>query len=164
MVEQIRKLARDPDLARQVFEEASRQQQALIHKLETERNRLQRERQAKSEDIRWLVAAIAAIETPSPSVTGRLAELEAICAGMGRRLMNIDSKPVALEQNRIDPDHVAATLTEFDRMWEVMYPTERSRLIRSLVCSLPELRLGARGPVHPRCGDPTFPWCKSHVP
>jgi hypothetical protein len=45
VVDQIRKLARDPELARQVFEEASRQQKKLIPKLEGERKRLLKDKQ-----------------------------------------------------------------------------------------------------------------------
>lgn len=52
VVEQIRKLARDPELARQVFAEASRQQKKLIPKLEAERKRLLKDRPAKGEEIR----------------------------------------------------------------------------------------------------------------
>ena len=133
------RLARDPDLARQVFEEAARQQQALIPKLEAERKRLQREKQHKGEEIRRLVATIAAADMPSPSVTERLAELEAISTKIGQRLTDIDAELAALEQNRVDPEAVAAALNEFDQMWEVMWPAEQVRILQ-LVADRVEIR------------------------
>jgi hypothetical protein len=78
VVDQIHRLARDPDLARQAFDEASKQQQALIPRLAGERRRLQRERQAKGEEIRRPVGAIEASDMPLPSVAERFAEAEGI--------------------------------------------------------------------------------------
>jgi septal ring factor EnvC (AmiA/AmiB activator) len=102
----------------------------MIPKLEAESERLQRERQAKSEEIQRLVRAIAAIDNPPPSVTERLAELEGIVTRIGQRLRDIDSEVDGLDQNRVDPEAVTAALDEFDQMWEVIYPAEQVRLVR----------------------------------
>ena len=47
-----------------------------FHQLKAERTRLQRERQHNGEEIKRLVATIAAADKPSPSLTERLSELE----------------------------------------------------------------------------------------
>lgn len=132
VVEQIRKLASDPELARQVFEKASRQQKAGIPKLKAERTRLQRERQHNGEEIKQLVTSIAAGE-PSPSVTERLSQLEESAAILDRRIGEIDNELAAVEHAAIDPGHVAATLAEFNQLWDVLYPQERTRIVHLIV-------------------------------
>jgi len=69
VVQQLRKLACDPDLARQVFEEASRQQQTSIPRLRAERMRLQRKRQHQAQEIKRLMAAIAAAGCPATTAS-----------------------------------------------------------------------------------------------
>jgi len=133
VVDQIRKLARDPDLAREAFEEASRQQQATIPRLKAERTRLQRERQHKGEEIKRIVAAIASADTPSPSVSERLSQLEESVRVMDQRLGEIDSELAAVGQSTIDPNHVATTLAEFNELWDVLYPQEKTRIVHLLV-------------------------------
>ena len=136
VVGEIRKLARDDELARAVFQEAAGQQRALIPRLQTERQRLVRDRQAKSEQIQRLLAVLATTDTPQPSVSERLAELEGIVGKLNGRLTEIDSELSALDQNCIDPDDVARTLAQFDELWDVLYPQERSRLVRSLISTI----------------------------
>jgi site-specific DNA recombinase len=136
VVDHIRKLARDPELAKAVFQEASEQQRALIPKLQTERQRLVRDRQAKSEQIQRLLAVLASSDTPQPSVSERLAELEGIVGKLNDRLTEIDSELTTLERNRIDPDDVARALAQFDDLYDVLFPRERSRIARSLIATI----------------------------
>jgi len=42
----------------------------------------------------------------------------------------------AVAQSKIDPDHVAAALAEFNELWDVLYPLERSRIVRSLIATV----------------------------
>jgi site-specific DNA recombinase len=133
VVEQIRKLARDPDLAREVFEEASRQQQAAIPRLKAERTRLQRERQHNAQEIKRLVATVAAADNPSPSLTERLSQLEESAGVIDRRLGEIDGEIAAVEQSTVDRGHVGATLAEFGEIWDVLCPQEKTRIVHLLV-------------------------------
>jgi site-specific DNA recombinase len=132
----IRKLARDPELANAVFQEAADQQKALIPRLQTERQRLVRDRQTKSEQIQRLLAVLASADSSQPSVSERLAELEGIVGKLNARLAEIDSELSALERNRIDPDDVARALAQFDSLWDVLYPLERSRIVRLLIATI----------------------------
>jgi len=133
VVEQIKRLARDPELVRSVFEEASRQQQASIPCLKAERTRIQRERQHQGQEIRRLVAAVAAADKPPPSLNERLSQLEESVGVIDRRLGEIDSELAAVEQSSIDSGHVAATLSEFNQLWDVLYPQEKTRIVHLLV-------------------------------
>jgi hypothetical protein len=125
----MRKLARDPELARQVFEEASRQRKKLIPKLEAERRRLLKDKQSNGEEIRWskipvrgLVDAVtsgrsAAIgERPKVLFRG-LAELEGIVGRIGWRIAEIDGELDSLRGNIIDPEDVAKKLAQFEGVW-----------------------------------------------
>ena len=132
VVEQIRKLARDPELVRQVFAEASRQQKAMIPKLESERKRLSKDKQAKGEEIRRLVDAMAAGKRSS-AVAERLTELEGVIAKIEERVREIDAQLASLSEQAIDPDDVAKKLAEFEGVWAVLHPPEQLHLVRCLI-------------------------------
>jgi site-specific DNA recombinase len=93
-------------------------------------------RRTKSEQIQRLLAVLATADTPRPSVSERLAELESLVGKLNCRLTAIDSKLSVLEHNGIDPDDVARALAQFDELWDVLYPQERSRLVRSLIATI----------------------------
>jgi len=133
VVEQIRKLARDPDLIREVFQESIRQRQEQLTRLESERKRQTRKRQQKGEEIRRLVSAIAGTAGSSPALSERLAEAERQLANVDRRLQEIDAQTSTLRDQSIDLDGVTAALEEFEAVWGVMTFTEQGNLIRALV-------------------------------
>ena len=133
VVEQIRKLARDPDLIREVFQESIRQRQEQLTRLESERKRQTRKRQQKGEEIRRLVSAIAGTAGSSPALSERLAEAERQLANVDRRLQEIDAQLTVLRNQPIDLDGVTAALEEFEAVWGMLYPGERSTLVRSVI-------------------------------
>jgi len=126
-------LARDPDLIREVFEESIRQRQEQLTQLESERKRLVRQRQQKGEEIRRLVSAIAGTAGSSPALSERLAEAERQLANVDRRLQEIDAQLTVLRNQPIDLDGVTAALEEFEAVWGMLYPGERSTLVRSVI-------------------------------
>jgi site-specific DNA recombinase len=135
VVEQIRKLARDPDLVRQVFNEASKQQRAMIPTLESERKRLLKDKQAKGEEIRRLSDAMAAGKRSS-AITERLSELEAVTARIEERVREIDAQLASLQEQAIGPEDVAQKLAEFEGVWGVMHTVEQTQLVQSLIESI----------------------------
>jgi len=136
VVEQIRKLARDPDLIREVFEESIRQRQEQLTRLESEHKRLGKQRQQKGEEIRRLVSAISGTSNPSPSLSERLAEMERQLADVDRRLSEIDTHASSLRDQSIDLPGVTAALEEFEAVWGVMCCTERAGMVNSLVSTV----------------------------
>jgi len=135
VVEEIRKLAKDPELQRQVFEEASRQQKKLIPKLEKERKRLQRDVQAKREEIRRLTTAIGAADVPVASLTERLVLLEATVGKVEGRVADIDRELTAV-LGATTLESIAEALSEFDGVWDVLTHSEQTTLISSVVESI----------------------------
>jgi site-specific DNA recombinase len=132
VVEQIRRLARDPDLIREVFEESIRQRQEQLARLESERNRLVKQRQQKGEEIKRLVSAIAGTPNPSPSLTERLAVVERQAGDVDLRLQEIDTQTSTLRDQSIDLAGVTAALEEFEAVWGVMCCAEREQLVHAL--------------------------------
>lgn len=136
VVEQIRKVAQDPELQRQVFDEVVRQQKKLIPKLEKEQKRLQREVQAKREEIKRLATAIGATETPVPSLTERLARLETVVTKLDGRVAEIDCELTAHRGSAASQESIANALSEFDAVWEVLSHIEQVQLIPGITESV----------------------------
>lgn len=146
VVNEIRKLAKDPELAKQVFAEASRQQKKLVPKLEAERKRLLKDKQAKGDEIRRSKIPVRGL-LDAAGTNGRsaafgvrpkvpfwgLAELEGVVCRIEGRAGEIDGELKSLRQNTIDPEDVAQKLAEFDGVWVVMHPAERVTLINALI-------------------------------
>ena len=155
VVEQIRKLARDPDLIREVFEESIRQRQEHLTRLESERKRLTKQRRQKGEEIRRLVSAIAGTTRPSQSLSERLAELEQWAADVDRRLEEINAQVTTLRAQSIDIDGVTAALQEFEAVWGVLTFTEQGHLVQSVIRRATydhggqSCRISLRGATHP---------------
>jgi site-specific DNA recombinase len=135
VVNEIRKVARDPELQRQVFEETVRQQKKLIPKLEKEHKRLQRELQWKREEIRRLVAAIGGRAESSPSLTERIGSIEVAAAGTMARLLEIDNALRAIE-SKISTTEISNALSEFGCLWDVLTRTEQVQLITAIAASI----------------------------
>jgi len=140
VVNEIRKLAKDPDLQRQVFEEAARQQKKLTPKLEKERKRIQREVLAKREEIKRLVTAIGAAPGPSDSLAEHLTSLESTVAKVERRVVDIDSTLTEM-RGAGTMESITEAFCEFDGLWDVLTHSEQTTLISSLVESI-----GCNGP------------------
>jgi site-specific DNA recombinase len=133
VVDQIRRLASDPDLAEQVFAETVRQQKVQKRRLKAEQKRLQRERQQKGEEIKRLVSAIGASKEPLASLTDRLRELEVVVGRIDQRFVEIRGELESIGQEPIDKEDVSAALLLFDPIWEELYPAEKSRIVNLLI-------------------------------
>ncbi|MBW2043212.1 MAG: recombinase zinc beta ribbon domain-containing protein [Deltaproteobacteria bacterium] len=96
IVEQIRRMANDPDLIDQVYEQAVKQQRARIPRLKAEQKRLQKERQHKGVRINELVAAIGSSGQPLDSLTDNLKELESMVAQINQRQAEIRDETIVI--------------------------------------------------------------------
>jgi len=133
VVEQIRKLANDPEMVDQIFAEAEKQRKANIPRLKTEQKRLQRERQHKQERIKELVAAIGRSPESISTLTKSLHELESVVARIDQRLAEIQTELDALNRTTIDKNDVNKALKAFGPVWEELYPAEKIRVVNLLV-------------------------------
>ncbi|HWO56165.1 MAG TPA: recombinase zinc beta ribbon domain-containing protein [bacterium] len=135
VVEQIKTLARDPELQRQVFQEASSQQKQQVAQLASERKRLQRQLQARKEEARRLAGVLAQANGDSPTILKRITEVETASATMTARIADLGREMAAAHHN-IDFEHLRAALTEFDAIWEALTQAEQARLVSGLVAAV----------------------------
>ncbi len=133
IVNQIRRLANDPEMVEQVFAEAEKQRKAKIPRLKTEQKRLQRERQHKQERIKELVAAVGASPEPVASFTESLRELESAVIRIDQRLTEIITELTSINRKTVDKDDVTTALSTFGPVWDELYPTEKTRIVNLLV-------------------------------
>jgi hypothetical protein len=133
VVEQIRKIGRDPALVEQVYAEAVRQQQESVPRLQSEYQRLLRERQRRGEEITQMVSVIATPGKTLASVTERLQEAEEAVTRLDGRLAELKADLAQTKSQTIDLDHLRETLARFDPLWDVLHPAERVRLVHDVV-------------------------------
>ena len=65
-----------------------------------------------------------------------LAELEGVVARLERRVAEIDGEPKSLRENAVDPVDVGKKLTEFEGVWEVVYPQEQVQIVTSVIAAV----------------------------
>jgi site-specific DNA recombinase len=133
VVDQVRSLARDPDLAREVFREAVEMQEAEQRRLGSERQFLQKQRLQRDEEMRRAGAAMASAGSHADVLVQRIDEIKKQTATITSRLTEIDRESGDADEAGIDMEHLTATLTEFDALWDVMLPVERGRMVHLLV-------------------------------
>lgn len=132
VVNEIRKVARDPESVKAVFKEACSQQKDEVAKLDTEKKQLQRQLQAKADEAKRLVSAIGSKGKPLSAITGRLAEIEGAVAHIEGRIGEVE-RDVAGLLNGMSARDVVEKLAEFEGVWEVMNPAEQIAIIQSVV-------------------------------
>lgn len=143
VVERIRQVARDPELARSVFEEVLAAQSESGANLRSERQRLQKQRIQRDEESKRLVASLGVGGTITSEVYQRLKETGDEIATLTRRADEIDAELDRMAEATLD--HISETLNEFDGLWDVLEPPERVHLIRSII---ERIECDAEGELH----------------
>ncbi len=131
VVDQIRRLARDPDLVQEVFKEALALQDADQRRVRSERQFLQKQKLQRDEELRRAGAAMAAAGDHAGVLVSRIDEIKGQLDVIVDRLSEINRE--AQQGHGLDIEHLRATLTEFDALWDVMMPDERTRIVHGLV-------------------------------
>jgi len=133
VVNQIRSMARDPDLVNQVFSEAIAIQDGDRLRLQSERQFLQKQRLQRDEELRRAGAAMAAATEHADVLIARIDEIKNQIETITCRLTEITNEEAQLGRQGIDIDHLRETLAEFDALWDVMHPIERRTMVHALV-------------------------------
>lgn len=168
VVEKIRGVARDPELVRQVFQEATEMHAAQIERLKSERQFLQKQKVQRDEDVKRTAAALSAMDAQPDAMLERLAEIQTQTTTLVTRIAEIDTELASLSRIDVNLDQVAATLAEFNVVWDLLHVREQCRLVQLLVerivyqpdgeiaitfrCNNPS-KLGDLGSPNPRCSD-----------
>jgi site-specific DNA recombinase len=131
VVDQIRRVGKDPGLVAETLRETWRQSQEGIDALETERRVLERELKRCNTEVRRLVPQTAG--NGDAAATARLADLQDRIRVAEQRATEIREEALALTCGRVNERELAAAFSEFDPLWDSLTPRERTRVVQLLV-------------------------------
>jgi site-specific DNA recombinase len=131
VVDQIRRIGKDPGLLRETIAQAQSQVRSRLEELEAERRGLARDLARWNADVcRGAEQTTGGGET---AAVARLADLHDRIGTAERRLTEIRDEAVALERELIDEGEVARALAAFDPVWDALTPHEQARIMGLLV-------------------------------
>ncbi len=128
VVDQIRGIGRDPALIRETLQQVHQQIEASRRTQTAEQTLLQR--QVRSDQDLLQAASTLADPVERVSVLATVQERLRVAE---RRLSEIDSEVVRLDQNTISDAEVARSLADFDQLWQSLGPREQARILELLI-------------------------------
>ena len=129
VVDQIRCIAGDRKLQREVLRQARAQCEAQLGELTLERRRLERELALHHAELRKLAVKSAS----GGAVTARLTDLHDQVARAECRLSQLGVEVSALELEQICQRDVEAAFADFDSVWVALSPREQAKVLSLLV-------------------------------
>jgi site-specific DNA recombinase len=131
IVDRIRHIGREPALLQETLRALGEDREREKVQLEQEQRVLQVEHQTCRGEARKLTTALAV--STSPSLAGRIAELDERSAQIEVRLGEIHGSLAAIDAAVVDPGQAAQGLAMFDPVWEALVPRERVSLLQLLI-------------------------------
>jgi len=131
VVQQIRRVGRDPEVLRDVLAEARRQDETRAVELGAERREREKELRDGHAEIRKVAAEVPKAKDGSPMA--RLAELQGRMATAEERLRAIRTEIDGANDQRLHPDEAKRALSAFEPVWGALAPRERVRAVQLLV-------------------------------
>jgi hypothetical protein len=132
VVDEVRKIARDPALIAETLRQARRQRDELVARLKAEERDLRRELRGKRVTLGRLVAAAARGGEAGRDGTARLAEVRARVQVIEARLASIPREIDAAKRGSLSEVDIRAALEAFGPVWDALFPAEQARIIRTL--------------------------------
>ena len=125
VIDQIRRIGRDPSLVAETISQAQRQVVAQLEQIDSEMQLLHKQIKACALKAKQVVArgGDAAV----------LAEIEGQVQTARTRVSTVEQEKTRLQQQAIDQAQSAQALAKFDPVWEALTPRERVQLIELLI-------------------------------
>jgi len=133
VVDQIRSIGRNPELASKVLEQARAQLKKREDELSGEQRLIQNELRKYGAEMVRLTGSLSGGSGNGSHLIERLAELTERIQAAEERLAAINEQIAALDRQAIDEKHLGMVLSQFDPIWESLTLKERARVIRLLV-------------------------------
>jgi len=135
VIAQITQIATHPTMIAEVVKQAKEMQAQRLPELEADIQRLQAYLQERQRAGRNLAQALETNDgqTPATLLLDQLQVIEAQIAETNRQLSDAQQEISALLSRSITVDDFRSALELFDPVWEVLYPTERARILRLLI-------------------------------
>jgi site-specific DNA recombinase len=127
VIEQIKRIGRDPALVAATLAETRRQSQESTQGLRREKDALVRQRRADEAELASL--AVGPMDDQLP----RLAQVQEQISRAARRLAELEDDLACQTDREIDHAEVTAALAEFDGMWDALMPREQTRILELLI-------------------------------
>ncbi len=125
VVDQIRCIGRDPALLGDTLEEARKQVDSAVARLNGERRTLERGMTRLQADIRRAAA--------DRDASTRMLDLNNQVGAAERRVTEINARLAELEAERVDASDVTAAFADFENVWTALSPREQARILQLLV-------------------------------
>jgi site-specific DNA recombinase len=132
VVEQIKRVGRDPAVLGEVLASAARKQETRTAELEVERRDLERDLGRWHAELRRLSGELGRGDAAGGAI-GRLADLQKRVAQAERRIEKVREQVRAIRDEALDPGEVATALAQFTPVWDALAPREQARLVGLLV-------------------------------
>lgn len=129
VVEQIQEIGHDPEVIREVIQQASRQSKEGLSRLEKERAGLEEQRNHLDQEMRKLTVR----GVLNKSATEHLADLQEQLQITERRLGEIHGEVLLLSRQEITREEVTRALAGFAALWDTLSPREQSRILELLI-------------------------------
>jgi site-specific DNA recombinase len=132
VIEHLRAIMQNDGVRADVVAEALAYQTAHAAAAAEEAGHLRTERQRLKEGNTRLLGQLADGDTDgaAASIRGQIASAEETIAALSRRLRALATEQAVLASVTVDGDQVGQALASFDRIWDVLEPRERERLVR----------------------------------
>ncbi|QDV62505.1 recombinase family protein [Crateriforma conspicua] len=135
VVDQIRCIGRDSDLARKVMEQAEVESRTQIAALANEEHLLLKNLSLWQTQLGEVLRKLPAMGEDSVML-GILADLQDRIREGEKRLTTIRIESDQLARSKVDPDSATETLAHFDDLWQSLVPREQTELIQMLIQSI----------------------------
>lgn len=129
VVGQARRIAKDPDLLKEVLAQAQQEAKDQLEQRTGERRTLQRELAQHTTAIRKLLAN----GVLKNGGTAQLADLQDKMHIAEQRTTEIGEELIALNRELVDEHEAFAAFNAFDPVWEALAPREQARLLHLLI-------------------------------
>lgn len=127
VVGQVRAIASDNALRRDVLTQAMEQVGDELGELQTQRSQLQDQLDSNDRQIRELVGSSGV------TTSRRLAELHEHTADLGRSVARVEAEIERLQTDRISETDVSVAFSDFDNIWNALNTLEKAEVLGLLV-------------------------------
>jgi site-specific DNA recombinase len=131
VIEQIRRIGKEPALWQQTLADASAQPQARQAELETERSVIERDVRLWMTEMRVLALEVG--QSPSGAVVARLSDIQERIRAAEERTRAIDDEKLSFAHSQVHENEGEQALAGLDAEWETLSPREQARIVQLLV-------------------------------
>ena len=134
VVERIRGIGNNPKLVEETIHKMQRDYEKIRRMHEADRNRLRQDITKLEDERKRLFSALGNSEgNTSRALTERISDVESTIEERNQKLAAVKARIARVENGHVDFGIVKKALTDFDPVWDALYPKERARIMQMLI-------------------------------